>query len=130
MNVYADNEPDKQEAEAHKKKNNELKTEALRKYAEALDQTTKKGLLNSPAIVLNGPFNESYGPIFSTEADGARMVVTDNPNYFRKNVPKYIPQVFALNWSWGEGKLKCSKDFRRAIEENFPIEQLQAMIDK
>ena len=130
MNVYADNEPDKQEAELHKKKNNDLKAEALRKYKEAQDQTINKGLLDAPAIVLNGPFNESYGPIFSTEADGARMIVTDNPNYFRKDLPKYNPQLFVLNWSWGEGKLKCSKDFRMAIEENFPIEKLQAMIDK
>jgi hypothetical protein len=130
MNVYADKEPDKQEAEQHKKKNNELKMEALKKYEEALDQTTENGLLSAPAIVLNGPLNEPYGPIFSTEANGARMIVTDNPNYFRKDLPKYIPQVFVLNWSWSDGKLKCSKDFRTAIEENFPIEKLQAMIDK
>jgi len=95
-----------------------------------LDETTRKGLLDSPAIVLNGPLNEMYGPIFSTEANGARMIVTDNPNYFRKDLPKYTPQVFVLTWSWGDGNLKCSKDFKNAIEQNFPIEKLKAMIDK
>jgi hypothetical protein len=58
------------------------------------------------------------------------MIVTDNPNYFRRDLPKYVPQVFILEWSWSDGKLKCSKDFRNAVEQNFPVEQLQAMIDK
>jgi hypothetical protein len=56
------------------------------------------------------------------------LLTTENPNYFRKDLPAYIPQTFVLAWMWGTKKWET--DFRKTIEENFPIEKLQAMIDK
>lgn len=59
-----------------------------------------------------------------------KMLVTENPAYFRKDLPKYIPQLFVLllekvNWSFSP-----KQDPIKLMEENFPIEKLQAMIDK
>jgi hypothetical protein len=54
--------------------------------------------------------------------------VIDNPNYFRKDLPAYVPQLFVIEWMWG--KLKSSTDFRQAFEDNFPIEKLKMMIDE
>lgn len=124
----ADQLPDKTTRDEQKKSLQKEKSEALKKYQDALEQSTRHGLLDSPAIVLAGLMTESLGPIFSTEAEGGRMLITENPNYFRKDLPKYTPQFFVFTWSW------ASKDyganFRQTFEENFPIEKLQAMIDK
>lgn len=123
-----DKDPDKDQAAANKKRMNNDKADVLKKYQEAVEESTKKGLLDSPAIIQRLVMFPSDESIFSTEADGGRMLVIDNPNYYRKDLPGYVPQLFVLEWTWG--RLKLAADFRRAIEENFPIENLQEMIDK
>lgn len=124
----ADKIPDKDQAAESKKVYIKSKEDALKKYQDALEESTKNGLLESPAIVLTGLMVESLGEIFSTEAKGGRMLATENPNYFRKDLPKYVPQFFILRWGWGNDP--WSLRFRNAIEENFPIEKIQEMIDK
>jgi len=57
------------------------------------------------------------------------MLTIENPEYFRKDLPAYVPQIFAVSWN-KNGKPKWCADFKSAIEENFPIEKLKAMIDK
>ena len=73
-------------------------------------------------------FNVSNEPVFTTEEAGGHMLVTENPNYIRKDLPAYIPQFFVLykicNPSW-----KLYEDLCK-IMKDFPIEKLQAMIDK
>lgn len=120
--------PDKSTADEYKKNFLKDKNDALKKYNDALEESTKNGLQDSPAIVLTAPMMESLGPIFSTEAQGGRMLVTENPNYYRKDLPKHVPQLFVLSWNWGSQKW-CT-DFKKVIEGNFPIEKLQEMIDK
>lgn len=73
-------------------------------------------------------FNTYDGDVFSTEAAGGSMLVIENPTYMRKELPKYIPQLFVLKWSWQPDT--PGNYFRKTIEENFPVEKLQAMIDK
>ena len=69
------------------------------------------------------------GPVFQSEAEGGCMLVTENPNYFRKELPKYIPQFFVIELNTSDpGHLNMN--FKTIIEENFPIEKLKAMIDK
>jgi hypothetical protein len=46
----------------------------------------------------------------------------------RKDLPKYIPQFFVVNWKWGNWPPQA--DIAKLIEERFPFEKLQAMIDK
>jgi len=73
-------------------------------------------------------FNIGNQPIFTTEAKGGNMLITENPVYMSNDLPKYIPQLFVMKWHCGEWKPLM--DVCKAIEENFPIEKLQAMIDK
>jgi hypothetical protein len=89
---------------------------------------SNNGLLDAPAVVGTDVLLMNEGPVFLPESEGGIMLTTENPNYFRKDLPAYIPQLFVLSWSWGTKKWET--DFRKAIEEKFPIEKLQAMIDK
>jgi len=121
---------DKKQKEENIKSQQKQRDDILKYYKDELAATTTAGLLDTPAIVLIylNP-NPNYS-IFATEADGGSMLVTENPAYFRKDLPKYIPQLFFLhiyrmNW-WFTPKI----DPIKILEEKFPIEKLQAMIDK
>ena len=84
-------------------------------------------LLDAPAIVsaLNLTGN---APVFSTEEEGGTMLVTENPEYLRKDLPKDVPQFIVINWQWGTSI--ADETLRKLFEENFEVEKLQAMIDK
>jgi hypothetical protein len=105
-----------------------LKNDALERLKDELKKTTKAGLLDAPAIVRFDPLLQNEGPIFITEEEGGNMLVTENPNYFRKDLPNYVPQIFIIRWNWNDKPYGMR--FKQAIEENFPIEKLQVMIDK
>jgi hypothetical protein len=108
--------------------NTKLKNEGLKKLNDELERTTKDGLLDAPAVVRIDPLFTTEGPIFQSEEQGGIMLTTENPDYFRKDLPKYVPQFFVFSLS--ADPKGWSKDFKRIVEENFPVEQLQAMIDK
>ena len=93
-------------------------------FQEALKQQTADGTLSSPAIV------EGEGPdiIFNTEEKGGKAVVTVNPDYFRKDLPPYVPQFIVVQWQLQVGV--ASKYFKKMVEANLPIEKFQAMIDR
>jgi hypothetical protein len=116
------------EKDENKKRYMKEKDIAVKNLQNELQKTTNEGLLSTPAVVRRDAHFQTEGPIFLSESDGGVMLTTENPNYFRKDLPAYIPQWFVLSWSWGIKKWET--DFRKAIEENFPIEKLQAMIDK
>ena len=101
---------------------------AVKNLQKELERTTQQNLLDAPAIVRPDAYFQTEGAIFLPESQGGIMLTTENPDYFRKGLPAYVPQLFVLSWSWGTKKWET--DFRKAIEENFPIEKLQAMIDK
>ena len=104
------------------------KDEVITLYQKELEKNRTANLLDSPAIVriLDNMYPDV--PIFTTGAEDGSMLVTENPAYIRKDLPKYIPQFIVLYWSWGD--VANSKYFRQMMEANFPIEKLQAMIDK
>jgi len=104
------------------------KLNALKKAQDELDKTTKDGLLDAPAIIASEIFSTDVEKIFIPEAQGGAMLVTENPEYMRKDLPKNVPQFFVLHWDCGSNLQDAF--FRKMIEENFPIEKLQAMIDK
>jgi len=108
--------------------NTRLKNEGLKKLNDELEKTTKDGLLDAPAVIRIDPLFTTEGPIFQSEEHGGTMLVTENPSYFRTDLPKYVPQFFVFSLSAdAEG---WSKDFKRIVEENFPVEILKSMIDK
>jgi hypothetical protein len=117
-------EMDKQTAFYTKSKN-----DALTKLREALEETTRKGLLDATAVVRIDPLLMNEGPVFQSEAEGGCMLATENPNYFRKELPKYVPQFFVIHLMSGDPN-HSNMNFKRIIEENFPIEKLKGMIDK
>jgi hypothetical protein len=101
----------------------------LKNIQDELEKTTKEGLLDSPAIVtgVSGIFNPG-APVFSTEEEGGSMLVIENPEYLRKDLPKDVPQFIVINWQWGTSI--ADETLRKLFEENFEVEKLQAMIDK
>jgi hypothetical protein len=130
--IIATNEqiPDKAERDEIKNRNIKAKNDAVKKLQDELEKTTRDGLLNATAVIGTDPLVMNEGPIFLPEKDGGILLATDNPNYFRKDLPAYVPQLFVLSWNRHPVKTKWETDFRKAIEENFPIERLQEMIDK
>ena len=117
------------EIDDQKAQNTQMKNNALKKLHNELEKTTKDGLLDAPAVVRIDPLLMNEGPIFQSEADGGCMLATENPNYFRKELPKYIPQFFVIELMPGDPQ-HSNMNFKRIIEENFPVEKLKAMIDK
>jgi len=117
--------------EIHKQKaqNTKAKNDAVGKLHDELEETTKKGLLDAPAVVRIDPLLMNEGPVFLSEAEGGCMLATENPNYFRKELPKYVPQFFVIELMSADPQ-HSNMNFKRIIEENFPIEKLKAMIDK
>lgn len=118
---------DKKEQEEGIKKMQKVKDDVLKHYQDELQATTSAGLLESPAIIpvmIADP--STTGPIFTTQAAGGMMLATENPAYMHKDLPKYIPQFMIFAWYPNEFVMEPFK----AIDENFPIEKLQAMIDK
>jgi hypothetical protein len=106
----------------------------IKRYEAELEKTKAANLLNVPAEIYS-PFTVSEGtPIFATGPEGGKMLVTANPGYIRKDVPKYIPQFMVVYWKWVSDFPNYGGAqgvyYRKMLEANFPIEKLQAMIDK
>ena len=65
---------------------------------------------------------------FITEEKGGRELVRLNPDYFNMTLPKYIPQLLIVHWSWNDEK--PTNYWREQVEKNFDFKALQEMIDK
>src|SRR5437762_8012038 len=123
--------PDKQQRDEMINQNTKSKNDVMKFYRDEFDKATKDGSLDEPAIILGGlfsPIDNSNFPLFTTEEAGGNMLVTENPKYMRKDLPVYVPQFFFVSWSWNNSPSEVK--FGKAINENFPIEKLQEMIDK
>ncbi|MGZ8559855.1 MAG: hypothetical protein ACXWWC_16050 [Chitinophagaceae bacterium] len=116
---------DQQQREERVNKIKQVKREELKKFTDELEKTTKDGLLDSPAVVL---IKYQSSPIFETDPLKGFMLVTENPGYIRKDLPRHVPQVFVVWWTWQDWAPQ--KEIGRIIEQDFPFEKLQAMIDK
>ena len=100
----------------------------LKRYRDELEESTRQGLLDSPAIIPLTIYNtDESAPIFVEENRGW-MIMRANPGYMRKELPKHVPQFFVMSWHWNDWKPQI--DVGKLIEEKFPFEKLQAMIDK
>jgi hypothetical protein len=121
---------DKKQKDENIKTQQKLRDDILKYYKDELAATITAGLLDSPAIVLNFLSPLTNYPIFIRDNEGGNMLVTENPAYFRKDLPKYIPQLFILSISRMDWWFIPKIDPITVLEEKFPIEKLQAMIDK
>jgi hypothetical protein len=103
-----------------------IRDEAAARCQEALKKNATDNTLNAPAIAEVG--SENVCGVFTTEERGGQALVTVNPDYFRKDLPPYVPQFIVVHWQSQVGV--ASSYFKKMVEANFPIEKLQAMIDK
>lgn len=122
MIEWMKNEPD--QLQIYKK----LKTDLLSRWQAEFNKSKSLGLLDSPAVIREWHSVLTEEPIFVTAAEGGGRLVTENPAYFRRGLPKYNPQLIWVQWSWNNNA--AGMNFRKMIEENFMVEKLQAMIDK
>lgn len=118
----------KEQAEAiTNRKNNILKI-----FREESEKSSKQNLLDSPAVVRgirNVTFSENAG-IFTTEEKGGTALLMINPAYFRKELPKYVPQFIIVRIQGGEDGTVSERYFAKNMKEKFPFDKLQAIIDK
>ncbi len=100
-----------------------MRDERTAPFQEELKKNTADKTLGSLAIV------EGEGPdIFTTEEKGGKALVTVNQDYFRKDLPPYVPQFIVVQWQLQVGV--ASSYFKKMVEANLPIEKFQAMIDR
>lgn len=99
----------------------------LKKFNEEIENSASKGLLDSPAFI-----RVRYNPemIFDTNPQTGSMLVTDNPDYIRKDLPAHVPQFMVFSWKWNPEFYPAHKPYEKLFLETFPIEKLQSMIDK
>ena len=121
---------DKKTKDENIKREQQQKDEVLKYYRHEMESTTKAGLLDSPAIIpVTFAYPDPNVPIFTTSTAGGHMLVTENPAYI-KDLPKYIPQLIILRmWNRGDGPDPALNPYH-IYYNDFPIERLQAMIDK
>ena len=67
-------------------------------------------------------------PVFVTEPAEGYLLVIENPDYIRKDLPKHMPQFIKV--TWGRNDWASQKRICEIMEKNFPFEKLQTMIDK
>lgn len=102
-----------------------LKEDILKKFTDETEKSKNEGLLNSPAMVRVMYYAE---PVFETDPALGVQVITENPDYIRKDFPKHVPQLFEINLVWNDWAPQ--KNFATIFQEKFPTDKLQAMIDK
>jgi len=81
---------DQQRRDERVNKQIKQKNEVLKRYLDELEKTTREGLLDNPAIVLLMHSPDTTTPIFVTESENGRMLITESRAYMRKDLPKYV----------------------------------------
>ena len=97
----------------------------FKKFADAFEESKQKGLLDSVAIIR---VRYISSPVFETDPKYGEMLITENPDYIRKDLQKYVPQFFLISWRCQVASPQ--KKVGEIISQFFPFEKLEAMIDK
>lgn len=82
--------------------------------------------LKEPAIVNSATPGSFKG--FTSEEKGGRMIVFINYDYFNLKLPRYVPQMIVLYLQWDPNP--AALNFKKQMDENFPLDQLKSLIDK
>jgi hypothetical protein len=108
---------------------------ALDHFAQELARSQAAKLLDTPAIILGDTLDPAT-PIFAPPgASRPLLLVTANPAYMRRNLPPQVPQFISLTWSWDQGDTSLGGGiqgvrFKRIFEADFPVDKLQALLDR
>jgi hypothetical protein len=111
---------DQQRRDEQVVKAKKIKEDELKKFTDELEKTTSEGLLDSPAMVLVKYY--SIPSVFETDPARGSILVTENPEYVRRDLPKHVPQFFIVALTWKEG---APQKFAETFQQNFPFEKLQ-----
>ena len=114
---------DEQATNATKNKEAELK-----KFTDEMEKTTNEGLLDSPTMILVMYY--TIPAVFETDPEKGFMLVTENPDYIRKDLPGYVPQFIVFSWKWSPDFWPVHEGYENIFLKDFPIDKIQAMIDK
>ena len=125
LSGYKTDQQRRDEQVTNAKKNKEAE---LKKFTDEMEKTTSEGLLDSPAIVQVMYYSSPV--VFETDPMKGFMLVTENPDYINRDLPVYIPQFIVLSWKWNVEHYPVHMENERLFLQDFPIEKLQAMIDK
>jgi hypothetical protein len=109
------------------------KNRFIKIHQKELEKSKARNLLDSPAVTTPITVNnfDDDTEVFTTEEKGGSVLLTVNPAYFRKDLPKYIPQFIIVRLGAGnEFPPIPIVYFKKIIKEKFFFEKLQAMIDK
>ncbi|OQY96017.1 MAG: hypothetical protein B6D37_03625 [Sphingobacteriales bacterium UTBCD1] len=104
-----------------------LKEQELKKFTDELEKTSREGLLDSPAVI-RVMYDSNL--IFDTDPKTGSMLITENPDYIRKDLSVHIPQLIIFKWKWSPDFYPAHKQIEKIFLQDFPIEKIQAMIDK
>ena len=107
-------------------KDNVIKLKYIDDYlAIASEDTLQKPAIIHPQSGIWG-FKGKFG---DEESGGYRLVLlTANDKYFDKDLPRHVPQLIQLYWSYG--RWPPDLHFKNQFEETFLLEKLKSMIDK
>lgn len=119
---------DQQVRDERVEKAKEIKGQELKVFTDELEKTTRENLLDSPAIILAMYY--TVPSVFETDPQKGNMLITENPDYIRRNLAGHVPQFMVLHWKWNPDMYLAQKPYIKRLLEDFPIEKLQAMIDK
>lgn len=108
------------------------KNRFIKLHQKELETSGAKNLLDSPAITSPITVNnfDDNTDVFTTEEKGGTVLLMVKQDYIRKDLPKYIPQFFIVRLAWSIYPSKPKIYFANMMKEKFPIEKLEAMIDK
>lgn len=116
---------DQQRKEEQLNKARKVKADQLKKFTDELAKNNKEGSLDFQAIIAT---KYQIDPVFENDPTKGSLLVTENPAYIRKELPKHVPQFFIVYWVCNDWEPQ--KRIGGIIEQDFPFEKLQAMIDK
>ena len=106
-------------------KDKKLKAEVIKKFTDELEKTAREGLLDLQAMVLVKYYPD---PVFVTDSARGFVLITENPDYLRNDLPKHVPQFFIVAWTCNDWA--AQKRIGEIMEARFPFDKLQSMIDK
>jgi len=110
--------------DANIKKSNDYYDEKIKIVDQYLATHTEQELKQPAATVSMEEFSGFFGP---ERKKRVYYPVRINPDYFRKNLPRYVPQFIVVEWNCQDDA--PAVEFRKQFEEKFPVDKLKAMID-
>lgn len=124
LSGYKTDQQIRDEEVAKIKKNKETD---LKQFTDELERSTREGLLDSAAVIRVMYYPT---PVFETDPKQGNMLITENPDYIRNDLPGYVPQFIVISWKWSPDFWPVHKGYESTFLKDFPIDKIKAMIDK